>query len=114
MVNPTITIRHLAVTNWMDGATGDGGGPFHLQPSMVALSHLSILQPSPDGPNGQPTLPTILTVRSLLPSSPSHYNQETHSIIDRWELHESAQSVHSAFEQLSHRRNSTALAPGVC
>lgn len=112
-VTPTIIIRHLAVTNWMDGSATASSDPFHLSPSMVALSHLSILSPSPDGPTGQAALPTVMTIRSHLPNSPSQYNQDIHSLIDRWELSESPQSVHPAFEQLSARRNSVGSKPGV-
>ncbi|KAI9737316.1 MAG: mediator complex subunit [Claussenomyces sp. TS43310] len=110
IINPQIMLRHLAVTNWMDGI--ESPDSFHMQPSMVALSHLTILPPSPDGPDGHSTLPTILTVRSHLPTSPSHYNQDTHSIVDRWELREAPQAMHPAFEQLNSRRSSAGTQPG--
>ena len=112
-VTPTIIIRHLCDTNWMDGSVSDSSDPFHLSPSMASLSHLSILSPSPDGPGGRPTSPTVMTIRSHLPGSPSQYNQDTHSFINIWELVESPQTVHPAFEQLSARRNSAGSKPGV-
>jgi mediator of RNA polymerase II transcription subunit 16 len=111
-VNPSIIVRHIAVTNWMDTGSNEGSETFSYAPSMVQLSHLSILSPSPEGPGGHPTPPTILIVRSHLPNTPSQYNQDTHSIIDRWEIVESAQSVHPAFEQLNSRRNSQVSQPG--
>ena len=112
-VNPSISASHLAVSSWMDGAASDGSDSFHPQSSMVALSHLVIIPPTPDGPGGQATLPTILAVRSHLPMSPSHFNQDIHSNIDRWELRESAQPIHSAFEQLGSRRKSSGGQPAV-
>jgi mediator of RNA polymerase II transcription subunit 16 len=112
-VTPTIIIRHLAATNWMDGSSNEGSDPFHLSPSMVALSHLLLSSPCPDGQTGHSTLPTVMTVRSHLPNSPTQYNQDTHSLIDRWELSESSQTVHPAFEQLSTRRNSVGSKAGV-
>ncbi|OBT52775.1 hypothetical protein VE04_06832 [Pseudogymnoascus sp. 24MN13] len=111
-VTPTIIIRLLSDTNWMDGSASDASDPFHLSPSMAALSHLSILSPSPDGPGGRPTSPTVITIRSHLPNSMSQYNQDTHSLINRWELSEASPSVHPAFEQLSARRNSVGSKPG--
>ena len=112
-VNPSISVGHLAVSNWMDGTASDGSDSFHLQSSMVVLSHLVLIPPTPDGPTGQATLPTILAVRSHLPMSPSHFNQDIHSTIDRWELRESAQSIHTAFEQLGSRRRSGVSQPSV-
>lgn len=112
-VTPTIIIRLLSDTNWMDGSASDNSDPFQLSPSMAALSHLSILSPSPDGPGGRPTLPTVITIRSHLPTPLSQYNQDTHSLINRWELSEASPSVHPAFEQLSARRNSIGSKPGV-
>lgn len=79
---------------------------------MNALSNLYILPAAPDGPSQIADLPVILTVRHHLPSSTAQFNQDTHTIIDRWEVREAAQTVHSAFEQLSSRRNSAASQPG--
>jgi mediator of RNA polymerase II transcription subunit 16 len=112
-VNPSILVGHLAITNWMDGAPPDGSDSFHLQSSMAALSHLEIIPPTPEGSAGPLTLPTIITVRSYLPTSPSHFNQEIHSTIDRWELRESTQAIHPAFEQLGSRRRNSGSQPSV-
>ena len=112
-VNPSILVGHLAITNWMDGAPPDGSDSFHLQSSMAALSHLEIIPPTLEGSAGPLTLPTIITVRSYLPTSPSHFNQEIHSIIDRWELRESTQAIHPAFEQLGSRRRNSGSQPSV-
>jgi mediator of RNA polymerase II transcription subunit 16, fungi type len=81
---------------------------------MATLSHLEIVPPTPEGPVGPETLPTIITVRSYLPPSPSQFNQEIHSTIDRWELRDSTQAVHPAFEQLGSRRRNSGSQPGVC
>lgn len=113
-VNPSIQVAHIAVTNWMDVTSPDGSDSFHLQSSMAALSHLQIIPPTPEGPAGQATLPTVITVRSFLPTSPSNFNQETHSIIDRWELRDSTQAIHPAFEQLGSRRRNSGSRPSVC
>lgn len=112
-VNPSIHIRHLAVTNWMDGASNDGSDQFNVPLTTAALSHIEILPPSPNGSGGQATLPTIITIRSHLPASPSQYNQDTHSIIDRWELRESAQTIHPAFEELNSQRTNAGSQLGV-
>lgn len=112
-VNPSILVGHLAVTNWMDGSLPDGSDSFHLHSSMAALSHLEIIPPTPEASSGPSTLPTIITVRSYLPTSPSHFNQEIHSTIDRWELRESAQAIHPAFELLGSRRRNSGSQPNV-
>jgi mediator of RNA polymerase II transcription subunit 16, fungi type len=113
-VSPSIFVGHLAVTNWMDGAPPDGSDSFPLQSSMATLSHLEILPATPKGSAGPLTLPTIITVRSYLPTSPSHFNQEIHSTIDRWELRESSQAIHPTFELLGSRRRNSGSQPSVC
>jgi mediator of RNA polymerase II transcription subunit 16, fungi type len=112
-VNPSILVGHLAVTNWMDGSLPDGSDSFHLHSSMAALSHLEIIPSTLEASPGPSTLPTIITVRSYLPTSPSHFNQEIHSMIDRWELRESTQAIHPAFELLSSRRRNPGSQPNV-
>jgi mediator of RNA polymerase II transcription subunit 16, fungi type len=112
-VSPSILVGHLAVTNWMDGSPSDGSDSFHLHSSMAALSHLEIISPTPEASSGPLTPPTIITVRSYLPTSPSHFNQEIHSTIDRWELRESTQAIHPAFEQLGARRRNSGSQPNV-
>lgn len=105
-LNPVILVNHLAVTNWMEGGSTDGVDSLGIQSSMATLSHLQILPPSFDISGGSQRLPTILSVRSCLPVSPSHFNQDIHSTIDRWELRESPQTLHPAFEQLGSRKGS--------
>lgn len=104
-VNPTLMIVHLAVTNWMD-AMPTNGSEYVSQASMSVLSHLEIIPPAPEGlpAANQATLPTILTVRSYLPVSPSQFNQNIESVVDRWELRETPQTIHSAFDPLNSRR----------
>ena len=79
---------------------------------MVQLSHLEFLPPCGDAA-GRMAPPTILAVRSHLPGSTSHYNQDVHTTVDRWEVREKPQTIHPAFEQLSSRRNSVGSQPGV-
>lgn len=79
---------------------------------MVQLSHLEFLPPCGDAA-GRTAPPTILAIRSHLPGSTSHYNQDVHTTVDRWEVREKPQAIHPAFEQLSSRRNSAGSQPGV-
>jgi mediator of RNA polymerase II transcription subunit 16 len=78
----------------------------------MQLSHLEFL-PSSLEAGGRLTPPTIVAVRSHLPPSMAHYNQEVHTVVDRWEIREKMQTVHPAFEQLSSRRNSIGSPPQV-
>lgn len=80
---------------------------------MVQLSRLEFLPPAGGDSNDKLSPPTILAIRSHLPVSTTHYNQDVHTIIDRWEVHEKPQTLHPAFEQLSSRRNSVGSPPGV-
>jgi len=111
-LNPTIRTRHLAVTSWMNESSGDSQNASNVESSMAHLSHLEFLSPCPDA-TGRLTSSTILAIRSHLPLSMSHYNQDVQSTIDRWEIGEKPQSVHPAFEALSSRRNSVGSQPGV-
>lgn len=114
-VNPTLMVIHLAATNWMDVGPSNGGSEYVSQSSMAVLSHLEILSPAPEGlpAAGQATLPTVMAVRSFLPANPGHFNQNCESVVDRWELRETAQTIHPAFENLSSRRGSTGTQPSV-
>ncbi|KAL3428047.1 RNA polymerase II mediator complex subunit sin4-like protein [Phlyctema vagabunda] len=108
-INAMIRTRHVAVTSWLhEGPTLNAS---HTEPSMVQLSHLDIMQPIGD-PNNRLATSVILAVRSHLPISTSHYNQDVHTTIDRWEVREKPQTIHPAFEQLSSRRNSIGNQPG--
>ena len=79
---------------------------------MTQLSHLEFLPSNLDA-SGRPTTNTIVAVRSHLPPSMAHYNQEVHTVVDRWEIRDKMQTVHPAFEQLSSRRNSIGSPPQV-
>ncbi|KAL2067489.1 hypothetical protein VTL71DRAFT_1914 [Oculimacula yallundae] len=109
-LNPMIRTKHLAGTSWVPSASLDPMNASYSDSSMVHLSHLEFIPPCTD-PQGNFMPATILAVRSSLPSLTSHYNQEVYSTIDRWEIQEPHQRVHSAFEQLSSRRNSTGVNP---
>jgi mediator of RNA polymerase II transcription subunit 16 len=111
-LNPTIKTRHLAVTSWVHDIPSDTVNASHMESSMVQLSHLEFLPPCGDAA-GRMAPPTILAVRSHLPGSTSHYNQDVHTTVDRWEVREKPQTIHPAFEQLSSRRNSVGSQPGV-
>lgn len=111
-LNPTVKTRHIAVTSWLHDAPGQSLNTPNIDPSMAQLSQLEYLSPCGDA-QGRMTPPTILAVRSHLPVSTSHYNQDVHTIVDRWELREKSQTLHPAFEQLSNRRNSVGQQPGV-
>ncbi|KAL2158527.1 hypothetical protein VTH06DRAFT_4294 [Thermothelomyces fergusii] len=55
--------------------------------------------------------PVVLTVRSYVPEDTSSFQQESQTIIDRWEiLLDQPQALHPAFEQLASK-NGTASAP---
>jgi len=111
-LNPTIKTKHLAVTSWVHDVLGDPMNSSQMESSMVQLSHLEFLAPCGDS-NGKMTPATIMVIRSHLPPSTSHFNQDVYTITDRWEIREKPQSIHPAFEQLSSRRNSIGSHPGV-
>ncbi|TAQ88490.1 hypothetical protein B7494_g3202 [Chlorociboria aeruginascens] len=111
-LNPSIKTRHLAVTSWLHETSGETLNASHMESSMVQLTHLEFLPPSSDASSSRITPPTIMTVRSHLPTSIDHYNQDVHTIVDRWEVREKSQSIHPAFEQLSSRRNSVGVQAG--
>jgi mediator of RNA polymerase II transcription subunit 16 len=79
---------------------------------MTLLSLVEILpsaQINPSAPTGhpQPMAPAlVLTVRSYTPQDASSYNQESRSIIDRWEiLTDQPLDLHPAFQQLGVKSN---------
>lgn len=97
-INPSLTERHLATTNWLQGGPNDSSQDVY----MSELSHLEVL-PSLLDNTGKNTVPAmIVAIRSRPPNDGSFQ----HSIIDRWEAIEQRQGLHSAFEQLGNRRNS--------
>lgn len=110
-IQPTIKTKHLAVTSWAHDVTSDAINSSNMEASMAQLSHLDFFPPCSDA-KGRISPPTIFAIRSHLPASSTHYNQDVYSTMDRWEVREKPQSVHPAFEQLSSRRNSVGSQPG--
>lgn len=111
-LNPILKTRHVAATTWTPADVVDplNGSNYNFQ--MTELSHLEFL-PIYVEANGKPSPPTILTFRSYMPLSTSHYSQDVYTVADRWELREKGQSLHPAFQQLSSRRNSVGSQPNV-
>lgn len=104
-LNASLRIKPLTVTSWLHDVPGDTLNASHMESSMVQLSHLEFLSPCGDSKNHM-TPPIVVAVRSYLPGSTSHYNQEVHSTVDRWEFRErNQQPVHSAFGHLSSRKS---------
>lgn len=112
LLNPTIKTRHLAVTSWLHDTSGETLNASSMESSMAQLSHLEFW-PSCGDASGRITPATIVAIRSHLPVSMTHYNQDVHTTVDRWEIRDKPQSVHPAFEQLSSRRNSVGSQPPV-
>lgn len=96
-----IRVIHITSTNWMDSNAENS----HLPPFTPALSYLRMLSPCRTGRPDSHGFPTILTVRTVLPNNIPFY-QDTHSLIDRWEIKPTTPQIHSAFQQLSARRDS--------
>lgn len=111
-LNPNLKTRHAVATSWLHDVSRDTLNASNMESSMMQLSHLEFL-PAAIDLTGRMTPPTIVTARSHLPPSMAHYNQDVHTVVDRWELRDKMQSVHPAFEQLSSRRNSVGSPPGV-
>jgi len=108
-INPAIKTRHLTATTLLHDTPGES---LNIESSISQLSQLEFLPPCGDQ-QGRMTPPTIVATCSHLPVSTSHYNQEVHTTVDRWEVKEKSQTIHPAFEQLSNRRNSVGSQPGV-
>ena len=76
-----------------------------------ASAHLTHLEYFPQGPEnlkGDPSRPFVLAAFTSLPdTSHPHHNQEPCSIVCRWELHSIKPQLHSQFEQLSRKSNSS-------
>ncbi|KAK3901481.1 hypothetical protein C8A05DRAFT_16342 [Staphylotrichum tortipilum] len=107
-LRPSLRETHVALGSWLQ----PGPGGLALDASMALLSHIEILpsaQILPSAPPGhpQPMAPAVvLTVRSYTPQDASSYNQESQSIIDRWEvLTDQPLSLHPAFQQLGVKSN---------
>jgi mediator of RNA polymerase II transcription subunit 16 len=111
-INPTIKIRHVAATTWSHDDIVDPLDSANYNTQMTQLSHLEFLPICLDA-QGKPSPPTVMTFRTYMPASISHYSQDVFTIADQWELREKAPAVHPAFEQLSSRRNSVGSQPPV-
>lgn len=122
LFNPTIDAEHLAVGSWLASDAEEDinskylANPSHAKSSMVQLSYLEILPPVFERVGDVSkitTPPTIVAVRSHLPTSSSNYSPEAYSTLDRWSFQATTQALHPAFEQLSSRRSSTGSTNGV-
>ncbi|KAH7026556.1 RNA polymerase II mediator complex subunit Sin4 [Microdochium trichocladiopsis] len=101
-LNPSLSVKHLAVTTWLSGEQDS-----HLGSAMPKVSLLEFLPTSPNQATKKMAAPVIVAVRSFVPTLSSPYNQEIQSSIDVWELQpDSQQTVHPAFEKLGTRRSS--------
>lgn len=110
-LNASLRSRPLTVTSWLYDVPGDTLNASHLESSMVQLSHLEFLSPCVDSKNHMAP-PILVAVRSYLPGLASHYNQEVHTTIDRWEFRErNQQPVHPAFEHSSSRKGTDGSQP---
>lgn len=100
---------HVATTSWLQHGPSESTLDF----SMAQLSHLLVLPSFMETSNPPTFAPAVVvTVRSYLPNETSPYDQETQSIIDRWEvLNDQAQAPHPAFEQLCPRNGAGAAPP---
>lgn len=112
-LNPNLKTRHAVATSWLHDISRDTLNASSMESSMMQLSHLEILPAAIDSSTSRMTPATIVTARSHLPPSMAYYNQDVHTVVDRWELRDKMQSVHPAFEQLSSRRNSVGSPPVV-
>ncbi|KAI1180670.1 RNA polymerase II mediator complex subunit Sin4 [Nemania sp. FL0916] len=107
-IHPSLGKRHVAVTSWFQTGMCESA----LDASMSKISHIEMLPPHLDVHTKQTSPIMVITVRSYIPEPNSAYNQEAQSIVDRWELlTEQKQTVHTAFERLSVRRNSVGSTP---
>ena len=99
-LNPTMVAKPVAITSWLQQDTSESV----LDPVMAELSHLEMLPSARQTPQSLWSPPLVLAVRSHVPISGASFNQELHSIMDRWEvLTKPQQPLHQAFEQLGSR-----------
>lgn len=108
-LRPSMKEVHVATTSWLQHGPSESTLDF----SMAQLSHLLVLPSFMETSNPPTFAPAVVvTVRSYLPNETSPYDQETQSIIDRWEvLNDQAQAPHPAFEQLGPRNGAGAAPP---
>ncbi|POS87746.1 hypothetical protein EPUL_001131 [Erysiphe pulchra] len=107
LLNPTLKTRHLAMTSWAPEYSLDSMNDSQLDLSMVELSYLEFLPPAEDI-NAKMAPPTILAVKSCLPTSRSQFYQDFETTFERWEVREKPLSVNSAFEQLGGSQDKNA------
>ncbi|KAH6650006.1 mediator complex, subunit Med16 [Chaetomium tenue] len=107
-LRPSLRESHVAVTSWVQYGSSESA----VDASVSRLSHIEIL-PSAHTAQSQPMHPpVVLTVRSYVPQDASSYQQESQSIIDRWEvLSDQPQALVPAFEQLGSRNGNTSALP---
>lgn len=92
-------VKHVAMTSWFEYGSSES----RFDTSMAQLSHIEVLPQALEGPptpNATWSPAVILTVRSYVAVDNTPYNQEQQSIIDRWELQDRPEKLHSMFEQL--------------
>lgn len=77
-----------------------------LDPSQAHLSHLEFVPVAPESKQRGPTYPAVVAVFSCMPGSNSNgqQSQELFSIISRWELRSTNQTLHRSFTQLASKR----------
>ncbi|EAQ92567.1 hypothetical protein CHGG_00802 [Chaetomium globosum CBS 148.51] len=107
-LRPSLRESHVAVTSWVQYGSSESA----VDASVSRLSHIEIL-PSAHTAQSQPMHPpVVLTVRSYVPQDASSYQQESQSIIDRWEvLSDQPQALVPAFEQLGSKNGNTSALP---
>ncbi len=114
---PTLQIRHVKLEhhcapirslNDSDGAITGAGSR---DPSQAYLSHLELVPMAPESKHRNPTYPTIVAIFSCVhnDNNSSQQFQEPFSIISRWELRSTNQSLHSSFGQLAFKRTNGSL-----
>lgn len=109
ILSPAIVVEHLTSINCMETTLSEE--LHHISQPASSISHLRILPPTDVTQPGQLKHPNLITVRTHLPQSSSQYPQESESVVDKWELSESINALHPAFEQLGqaagNRKGST-------
>ncbi|KAH0544055.1 hypothetical protein FGG08_001673 [Glutinoglossum americanum] len=81
--------------------------------SRAQLSHLEMIPPAPlPSKHSEPSYPIIMATFSYIPSpfEEPQQNVDTFSVIARWELRSTPQSLHPSFDKLGTRRNSVGSA----
>lgn len=106
LLSPTLAQQHIDYTTWpQDEWTDRAGG--------LQLSLLEILPQHAESANVWHP-PVILAARTIVPSPSASFHESVETVLDRWELvADQPQALHSAFEQLASRRNSTITQPKV-